>query len=135
MPSYDERSWFEPAAPEPEADYGAWTVRSPYQNEATDTRELPAHYDQDPPQQPARKSRSLLVELPVLIVVALIIALLIKSFVVQAFFIPTGSMQDTLDIGDKVLVNKLVYHFRNIEPGDIVVFSGAGTWDPGSGNR
>jgi len=87
-----------------------------------------------------RKPRSLLVELPVLIVVALVIALLIKSFVVQAFFIPTGSMQDTLAIGDKVLVNKLVYHFRHIEPGDIVVFSGDGTWnveplpEPAGGN-
>jgi signal peptidase I len=77
-----------------------------------------------------RPKRSLFTELPVLIVVALVMALLIKTFVVQAFFIPTGSMQDTLQIGDKVLVNKLVYHFRSIEPGDIVVFNGAGTWNP-----
>jgi signal peptidase I len=77
-----------------------------------------------------RPRRSLFTELPVLIVVALVMALLIKTFVVQAFFIPTGSMQDTLEIGDKVLVNKLVYHFRSIEPGDIVVFNGAGTWNP-----
>jgi signal peptidase I len=69
-------------------------------------------------------------ELPVLIVVALVIALLIKSFVVQAFYIPSSSMEDTLDIGDKVLVNKLVYDFRPIEPGDIIVFSGTGSWDP-----
>jgi signal peptidase I len=39
-------------------------------------------------------------------------------------------MEDTLLIGDKVLVNKLVYHFRSIQPGDIVVFSGAGSWTP-----
>jgi signal peptidase I len=58
-----------------------------------------------------------------------VLALLIKAFVVQAFFIPTGSMENTLLVGDKVLVNKLVYHFRGIEPGDIVVFSGAGSWD------
>jgi signal peptidase I len=77
-----------------------------------------------------RRRRSLLTELPVLILVALVMALLIKTFVVQAFWIPTGSMQDTLQINDKVLVNKLVYHFRNIEPGDIVVFNGAGTWNP-----
>ncbi len=75
-------------------------------------------------------SRSFWRELPVLIVVALVIALLIKTFVVQAFFIPSSSMEDTLLINDKVLVNKLVYHFRKIEPGDIVVFSGAGSWDP-----
>jgi signal peptidase I len=39
-------------------------------------------------------------------------------------------MENTLEIGDKVLVNKLVYHFRKIEPGDVVVFDGAGSWDP-----
>ena len=69
-------------------------------------------------------------ELPILIVVALAIALVIKSFVVQAFFIPSSSMENTLDIGDKVLVNKLIYHFRSIQPGDIVVFNGDGSWEP-----
>ena len=93
-----------------------------------DTSELPGP-DEGPEPAQSRPARSLLVELPVLIVVALVIALVVKSFVVQAFFIPTGSMQDTLEIGDKVLVNKLVYHFRNIEPGDIVVFDGDGTWN------
>ncbi len=76
------------------------------------------------------KSRSFWRELPVLIVVALVIALVIKSFVVQAFFIPSSSMENTLDIGDKVLVNKIVYHFRSIEPGDVIVFNGSGSWDP-----
>jgi signal peptidase I len=80
--------------------------------------------------QRRRPKRSMLTELPLLILVALVMALLIKTFVVQAFWIPTGSMQDTLQINDKVLVNKLVYHFRSIEPGDIVVFNGAGTWNP-----
>jgi signal peptidase I len=75
-----------------------------------------------------RKRRPFWVELPVLLAIALAIALIIKTFVVQAFFIPSSSMEDTLLIGDKVLVNKLVYHFRSIEPGDIVVFSGAGSW-------
>jgi signal peptidase I len=74
------------------------------------------------------KRRPFWVELPVLLAIALVIALVIKTFVVQAFFIPSSSMEDTLLIGDKVLVNKLVYHFRSIEPGDIVVFSGVGSW-------
>jgi signal peptidase I len=69
-------------------------------------------------------------ELPILIVVALVIALVIKTFVVQPFFIPSSSMENTLLIGDKVLVNKLIYHFRSIQPGDIVVFNGDGSWDP-----
>ena len=69
-------------------------------------------------------------ELPILIVVALTIALVIKTFVVQPFYIPSSSMENTLMIGDKVLVNKLVYHFRSIEPGDIIVFNGDGSWNP-----
>ncbi|MBO3746746.1 signal peptidase I [Streptosporangiaceae bacterium NEAU-GS5] len=69
-------------------------------------------------------------ELPVLIVVALVLALLIKSFVVQAFYIPSESMENTLLVNDRVLVNKLVYRVRDIERGDIVVFSGVESWDP-----
>jgi signal peptidase I len=80
--------------------------------------------------QKKRRTRSFWRELPLLIVIALAIALLIKSFVVQAFYIPSSSMENTLDIGDKVLVNKLVYHFRSVQPGDIVVFNGDGSWDP-----
>ncbi|HWG65444.1 MAG TPA: signal peptidase I [Streptosporangiaceae bacterium] len=69
-------------------------------------------------------------ELAVLFVFALVLMLLIKTYVVQAFFIPSSSMENTLDIGDKVLVNKLVYHTRPIDRGDIVVFNGEGSWDP-----
>jgi signal peptidase I len=69
-------------------------------------------------------------ELVVLVVVALAIMLLVKTFVVQAFYIPSASMENTLLIGDKILVNKLTYHFRPIHPGDIIVFDGAGSWDP-----
>jgi signal peptidase I len=58
--------------------------------------------------------------------------LVIKTYVIQAFYIPSSSMENTLDIGDKVLVNKLVYHFRSIERGDIIVFNGEGSWDPPS---
>jgi signal peptidase I len=77
-----------------------------------------------------RRRRSMWRELPLLIITALVIALLIKTFVVQAFFIPSGSMENTLQINDKILVNKLVYHFRSIQPGDVVVFDGAGSWNP-----
>jgi signal peptidase I len=78
----------------------------------------------------AKRRRSSWRELPILFVIALAIALVIKTFVVQPFFIPSSSMEDTLMIGDKVLVNKLVYHFRSIQPGDIVVFNGEGSWNP-----
>ena len=91
----------------------------------------PADDQADPEKKdkPAKKG-SFWRELPVLLVIALVIALLIKTFVVQMFFIPSGSMQDTLQIGDRVMVNKLVYRFRSIQPGDIVVFDGNGSWDP-----
>ena len=79
-----------------------------------------------------KRRRSFLRELPVLIVVALVLALLIKSFVIQAFYIPSASMQNTLEIGDRVLINKVVFHTRPIHRGDIVVFDGTGSWDPSS---
>ena len=86
------------------------------------------------PAKPARrrkKDRSFWKELPVLIVVALFLTLVIKTYAIQAFYIPSGSMQNTLAIGDRVLVDKLSFEFGNIHRGDIVVFSGDGTWDPG----
>jgi signal peptidase I len=94
----------------------------------------PAGPDGDAPGQPEAKEtaskhgHAFWRELVVLIVLAMVIALVIKTFVVQAFFIPSSSMEDTLLIGDKVLVNKMVYHLRSIQPGDIIVFDGAGSW-------
>jgi signal peptidase I len=88
------------------------------------------------PGKKPKQNRSLARELPLLVIVALVIAIVIKTFVVQAFVIPTGSMQDTLQINDKILVNKLVYHFRPIHAGDIIVFDGSGSWNaptPSSG--
>ena len=64
--------------------------------------------------------------------IALVIAVAIKTYAIQAFFIPSGSMENTLEINDRVLVNKIVYHLRGIHRGDIVVFNGVGSWDPGS---
>ncbi|MFL5736638.1 MAG: signal peptidase I, partial [Actinomycetota bacterium] len=62
-------------------------------------------------------------ELPVLIVLAFVLALLIKTFLVQAFYIPSASMEPTLMPGDRVLVNKLSPHFGLPAHGDIIVFS------------
>jgi len=64
------------------------------------------------------------------VIAALVLTILLKAFVVQVFSIPSGSMENTLLPGDRILVNKLVYRFRPIARGDIVVFSGAGSWDP-----
>jgi len=69
-------------------------------------------------------------ELPILIVVAVALAILLKTFLLQAFFIPSGSMENTLQVGDRVMVNKVVYHLRDIKRGDIVVFDGLDSWTP-----
>jgi signal peptidase I len=66
---------------------------------------------------------SFLRELPALIIIAFLLALLIKSFLVQAFFIPSVSMEPTLKVGDRVLVNKLAYKFHPPGRGDVIVFS------------
>jgi signal peptidase I len=79
-----------------------------------------------------RKRRSFWRELPILVAVALLLAVVIKTFAIQAFWIPSGSMENTLEINDRVLVNKIVYHIRDIHRGDIVVFNGDGSWDPGT---
>jgi signal peptidase I len=65
---------------------------------------------------------SFLIELPVLVLVALVVAVIIKTFLIQAFFIPSGSMIPTLQVDDRVMVNKLSYTFGEPSRGDIVVF-------------
>jgi signal peptidase I len=67
-----------------------------------------------------RGALSFLRELPVLIVLAFVLAIVLKTFVVQAFFIPSGSMEPTLNPGDRVLVNKAFYTPHRF---DIIVFS------------
>ncbi len=61
-------------------------------------------------------------ELPLLIIVALVVAVIIKTFLVQAFFIPSASMRDTLLEGDRVMVNKLAFRFGEPGHGDVIVF-------------
>jgi signal peptidase I len=73
---------------------------------------------------------SLWKELPVLVLIALALAILLKTFLVQAFYIPSGSMENTLQIGDRVMVNKVVYHLRDIKRGDVVVFDGVDSFTP-----
>jgi signal peptidase I len=76
------------------------------------------------------KKHSFWREFAILAVIVVVLALVIKTWMFQAFYIPSGSMQNTLAIGDRIVVNKLVYHFRGISRGDIVVFNGDGSWDP-----
>src|SRR6201987_927845 len=79
--------------------------------------------------KPKRK-RSFWRDLVVIVVAALALTILLKAFVVQVFSIPSGSMENTFLPGDRILVSKIVYRFRPIARGHIVVFSGAGSLDP-----
>ena len=74
------------------------------------------------PEPKPKKQGSFLKELPILIIIAFGLALLIKTFLLQAFYIPSESMTPTLQIGDRVLVNKLVYRIHPPRRGDIIVF-------------
>jgi len=78
----------------------------------------------------AKKKKSFWRELLTIVVAAATLTLVVKAFVVQVYRIPSASMENTLLIGDRVLVNKLIYHFRGIARGDIVVFSGQDSWGP-----
>jgi len=76
-----------------------------------------------------KKPRPFIVELPFLVVFALFLAFLIKTFLVQAFYIPSGSMQNTLAIGDRVLVNRAsVWLGGQPQRGQVVVFQDPGGW-------
>jgi signal peptidase I len=79
-------------------------------------------------EQTNRRTNSFWRELPILVVVAVVVALVVRFFVLQTFYIPSESMEHTLDINDRVLVNKVVYKFREPHRGEIVVFKSPTTW-------
>lgn len=73
-------------------------------------------------------------ELPALVALAILIAVLVKTFLIQPFYIPSQSMEKTLHgcpgcSGDRILVSKIVYDFRDPHPGDIVVFHAPPGWN------
>ncbi len=80
----------------------------------------PADDEQDEKRKPFWR------ELPVLVVIAFAAALLIKTFLLQAFYIPSLSMAPTLKVNDRVLVNKLSYDLHDVHRGDLVVFENPG---------
>ncbi|MEV6595241.1 signal peptidase I [Actinoplanes sp. NPDC051346] len=71
-------------------------------------------------------------ELPILLGVAILVAVLVRAFVLQTFYIPSPSMEHTLNVWDRVLVNKLVYDFREPRRGEIVVFKAPTEWQRGT---
>ncbi|MEU4999430.1 signal peptidase I [Streptomyces sp. NPDC021622] len=111
---------------EPEVEAAADGV-TPGSDTAGD-RPAPGDLEGKPPKG-AKKPRSFWKELPLLIGIALILALVIKTFLVQAFSIPSDSMQNTLQQGDRVLVDKLTPWFGSEpERGEVVVFRDPGHW-------
>ncbi len=76
------------------------------------------------------KKGSLLRELPLLLITAVIASVIVKAFLFQAFYIPSGSMENTLQINDRVIVNKLGNFVGHIGRGDVVVFVDPGGWLP-----
>jgi signal peptidase I len=84
---------------------------------------------------PARRLRAYLREGVGILLVAILVSLMVKTFLVQPFFIPSGSMEPTLHgctgcLGDRVLVDKLTTSIRGIHRGDVVVFHDSGGWLP-----
>ena len=89
--------------------------------------------DEGPDQEAAEQSKakprsSFWRELPILLGVAIIVAIVVRTFVLQTFYIPSPSMEHTLNVNDRVLVNKLVYDFRSPHRGEVVVFEAPRDW-------
>jgi signal peptidase I len=74
------------------------------------------------------KRGSLLREVPIIVVSALVVSILVKTFLIHFFFIPSGSMENTLKIGDRIAVNKLANFFTDIKRGEVVVFKDPANW-------
>jgi signal peptidase I len=105
-----------------DVDRGVDTTTSPPEAETIKAQARPEQ-DQEPKAGASkRKTRRTIIEWAILIGSALVIALLIKTFLFQAFYIPSESMRPTLNVGDRVLVNKLSYRVHDVNRGDIVVF-------------
>jgi signal peptidase I len=74
-------------------------------------------------------------ELPMLLIVAIVVAVVVRAFVLQTFYIPSESMEKTLLINDRVLVNKLIYNFRSPHRGEVIVFEAPSNWRSGTADE
>ena len=96
------------------------------------TEEQPASPGSPTPDQaPTKKTKSRAAfwkELAILVTVAIVVSIVVRTFLIQTFYIPSGSMEHTLNVNDRVLVNKIVYEFRDPHRGEIVVFEAPQAW-------
>jgi signal peptidase I len=106
-------------AAEPEA---PWGTGMPEDSPALEGTGADATEEHERGKHEASRRQRVLGSTPFLILVALGVAILVKTFFVQAFYIPSESMVPTLEVGDRVFVNKLVYDIGDIGRGDVIVF-------------
>jgi signal peptidase I len=120
------------AEPTPGVPGGSEGAAPPPDSETSTGDEVP-HGGRGRPDRPA-KSGSFLKELPVLLLIAFLLAFLLRTFVLQVFYIPSSSMEPTLMIDDRMVVEKLTYLTREPRRGEIVVFEGETFMDPYAGD-
>jgi len=94
------------------------------------TSEVPTVVEKDEAdvKKPGRSARLFVRDILLIFLAALLISFLVKTFVVRSFYIPSGSMENTLQINDRIIVNELVPDLVNIQRGDVVVFQDPGGW-------
>lgn len=108
----------------------ASATRSPSSWHAGTSSPAPPRTEEQTPGRPRRADRrngsflTFLRELPVLLLIAFALAFVLRTFVVQVFFIPSQSMQPTLLVDDRMLVEKVTYYFRDPRRGEVIVFEG-----------
>jgi signal peptidase I len=91
-------------------------------------RNAPERFRRRPDRRPHRGAVGFLRDLVVIVVVAVLASFLIKTFLIRSFYIPSESMQNTLQVGDRILVNELVPGLIPLQRGDVVVFKDPGDW-------
>jgi signal peptidase I len=94
------------------------------EEQATETEPLdvPGRRGRHAAASPKRSGRWA-IELGVVVLVAVVVAILLRTFVVATYSIPSGSMEPTLQVGDRIVVDKLSYHLHGVDRGNIIVFS------------
>ena len=102
-------------------------MNQPMSRAGDDSGELDRHAEtpEDPPAEDTDKQPGVLAvirETVVLVALAILLAVVFKTFLVAAFYIPSGSMESTLNVSDRVLVEKLSYRFGEVHDGDVIVF-------------
>lgn len=104
---------------------------------AEETRNIDQEIDDEAEEKAEKRSSWLgsVLEFGTILVVALVISVLIKTFLLQAYYVPSGSMETTLQVGDRIAVNRMARDVEEIDRGDVVVFVDPGGWLPEQPDR